>query len=116
MFGLEQIKAMNEEVSSLPVDPTPLPTVDDVREAVAKAIESFVDDPPKTDFTRGYLAALITIAKDDLQENVYAYPYSHGILALANSGIEETVGPCSKLPATHVARLEGKKLDVGVSV
>jgi hypothetical protein len=73
------------------------PSLANVREAVAQALEGFIHDPPDTEFQRGYLAALITLAKDDLGEDVYSYPYAEAIGTLAASGL-------------------GTSLDVGVSV
>ena len=106
MMGLEEIVEANRAAS--------LPGVDSVREYVADAVAGFVSDHPDTGFQRGYLAALLAVANEALQEDMTAEPYVFGQHILASSDPfrrnppSQAWGPHSDLPADHPCRLFGK--------
>lgn len=54
---------------------TPEPTIEDARLIVAAALQSFVKDPPDSDFQAGYLECLYVIGREVLGMDLGPDPY-----------------------------------------
>lgn len=101
MMGLDEIRAANAFASHY----APLPRVDDVREYVTKAVSDICDMArggtlASFPATKGYLRALLAVAKDALHEDMHALPFNEAE-ALANG--REFCRLCDK--DEHVAKV-----------
>lgn len=52
-----------------------MPTVDDIREYVARSLTDYLKVPPNTDWDVGALDTLLDLAEFKLHEDMKAYPY-----------------------------------------